>query len=819
MEERDEEKQYLLNGVQIGQVFADAEAGVASAQFDLAHAYENGGVLAVDVPEAIRWYKTAAEHLHPGAHYRLGALLHRSISLQDSKTAVEYFQKGAELGDVECQCALADAYRDGQGVNKDETLALHWYKKASDQGNTYAHYRLGKIYRYGTTGVPRDITLAIQYFAKAAQQGHTGAATALEKAKTYAQSAPPTKSIKADQEPRKSEAQQPSRSIPFVMIDTSVLLKDPDVIRRVVGNKGIPCICYAVLSELDYNKNNTKSVAPDSGSTVGRNAKLLLRELAKANPTTLQELPEEGKPINGDLIQEFTFRGNSVLVFTRKSQRGNHDNDAKIISIAHDYGMIIITADSGLQVRARAQGVEGILWTGPERSENNSGTSQPRSPTRPPIVPFELHKEPTTEKPVNLSISAVPKEGEYVYSGENGKIRLVKSLSAGGEGTIFETDQPDRVCKIYHKDRLTTIRQKKIELMLSRKIVKEGICWPIDLVKNSSGQFVGYIMSMAKGKPMQHTMFVKPVLERSFPNWSRIDLVNLCIAFLDKISFLHSINIIIGDINPLNVLITEESNNVWLVDTDSFQIEEFPCPVGTVNFTAPEIQGKNYAEFMRTREHELFAIATMLFMILHPGKPPYAQQGGGDPAENIKRQNFSYPFGKDVSGKAPEGPWQNIWANLPGKVKEAFWNTFKKNQRIEVSDWKKLIKLYRSEILKGWHSNELFPTTFKIIDPIEVVCGNCSETVVASEKRYRRIISEGKPYYCGKCMANMRLQILARKARIANQSVRTDRSNSSNQTFRKQTSRNPPRGNYHQAHSGNQGSIVGIIDAIFNLFK
>jgi len=512
--------------------------------------------------------------------------------------------------------------------------------------------------------------------------------------------------------------------------------------------------------------------------------------------------------------------GNPLLVFTRKSQRGNYDNDAKIIAIAHDYGMIVITADSGLQVRARAQGVEGVVWTGPDRAENKTADPKARVPNRPTVVPFELCKTPINEKPSLLCISVIPKEGDTLTSGENGRVRLIKTLSAGGEGTIFETDHPDRVCKIYHKDRLTTIRQKKIDLMLSRKIVKEGICWPIDYVKNDTGQFVGYLMPRAKGKPMQHTMFVKPVLERSFPNWSRIDLINLCIAFLDKVSFLHGINIIVGDINPLNVLITEESNNVWLVDTDSFQIEGFPCPVGTVNFTAPEIQGTNYAEFLRTKEHELFAVATMLFMILHPGKPPYAQEGGGDPAENIKKTNFAYPvFGKDVSGRAPQGPWQNIWANLHRDVQVAFWNTFKNNQHIEVLKWRGILRGYRSEVLKGNFSNEIFPTTFRITDPVEVVCGNCSEKVVASEKRYQRMVSEGKHYFCGKCVANIRLHILARKARDANQTVRANRSNSGNQTLYNMASRAPRSGGYYQPNSGSKGLVGGIFDAIFNLFK
>jgi TPR repeat protein/serine/threonine protein kinase len=811
--------QGLQPDLKIGRLFADAEAGVVPAQFELAQAYENGTGIVVDIPESIRWLRIAADNQHPGALYRLGVAFQRGISLQqDSSAAVECFTKGAELGDIPCQCALADAYRDGRGIAKDETVAVHWYTKASEQGNANAQYRLGKMYRYGA-GVQRDIASAIQFFNAAAEQGHAEAAAALEKAKVL-QSSQPAKAIKAQPEQPILSEPQPKRTIPFVMIDTSVLMKDPDVVRRVTENKGIPCVCYAVLSELDHNKTNETRVTPGSTITVGVNAKTLLRELAKTNPLLLQDLPEGGKPIQGDLIQQFSFMGNPLLVFTRKSQRGNFDNDAKIIAIAHDYGMIIITADSGLQVRAQAQGVEGALWTGPNHAKNKAPNAINHAANRPQLVPFELCKTPISEKPSLLRISAIPKEGDTLSSGNPGTVRLVKTLSAGGEGTIFETDHPDRVCKIYHKDRLTSTRQKKIELMLSRKIVKEGICWPIDFVKNADGQFVGYLMPRANGKPMQHTMFVKPVLEKSFPAWSRIDLVNLCNAFLDKIQFLHSLNIIVGDINPLNILITEQSNKVWIVDTDSFQIEGFPCPVGTVNFTAPQIQGINYAEFMRTREHELFAVATMLFMILHPGKPPYAQEGGGDPAENIKKKNFAYPvLGKDVTGRAPQGPWQNIWANLHKDVQKAFWETFKESRPVEIGKWKGVLRGYKTEILNGKYSNELFPTTFRITDPINVLCGNCSETVVASERRYQKMIDDGKPYLCGKCVANFRLRILAAKAREAHQSVKTGRSNSAKTSFYTQPPKSPRKTQYQQNSSSARGVVSGIFDAIFNLFR
>lgn len=563
----------------------------------------------------------------------------------------------------------------------------------------------------------------------------------------------------------------------MVLIDTSVLLKDPDVIIRVIGNKGLPFITNTILSELDFNKKNLEKKTSE-------NAKNIFRIFARSNSVFVSQMPDGKSLQEGDSLRQLDFRGSPIYVLVRKNpnSRNDSDNDFKIIKAAKDYGMTIITRDQALKTRAEVEGVDAHVHnhTSPKHQPSVSQTASNK--TLPEVQPFTTPISPLTENDALQNVSILPSHGDIVATRNNGLIKLLKVLSSGGEGSIYETDKSDFVCKVYHKNSLTKLRQKKVELMLTRKIDQKGICWPIDVALNSNNEFVGYIMPRASGRPIQSTMFVKPVLEKTFPKWGRIDLVNLCIAFLDQITYLHNLNIFVGDINPLNLLVDADSTRLWIVDTDSFQIEGFPCPVGTVNFTAPEIQGKNYADFLRTKEHELFAVATMLFMILLPGKPPYAQQGGGNPAENILKMDFSYPFGGESNGKAPKGPWQNIWGNLTWKLREAFSKTFKNNQRIEIREWKGVLIKYQSEIRKGQDSNELFPTTFKIRDPVEVVCGNCAVKVIASEKRVEKMAIEGKKYFCGKCLGDINLNILAQKARKASHAVFQSNSSAARQT-------------------------------------
>ena len=324
--------------------------------------------------------------------------------------------------------------------------------------------------------------------------------------------------------------------------------------------------------------------------------------------------------------------------------------------------------------------------------------------------------------------------------------------------------------KIYKEGSLTELKRDKIKLMLTRPVNIKGIAWPLDYVTNNGGDFVGYIMPKAQGIPLQPTIFVKPYFEKCLPNWSRRDLVVVCLKFLEYMQTLHAANILVGDINPLNILINKNSDDVWLVDTDSFQIENYPCPVGTVNFTAPEIQGRKYTSFLRTKEHELFAVATMLFMILLPGKPPYSQQGGGTPGENIRNMRFPYPFHnnkEDIQHRSenlPSGPYRFIWSHLSWELKEAFHETFRKNNRVSLERWLELFEKYKFSIEKRYLSDKLFPIEAKVIDGVDASCGKCGSVFRVQKQHAEYFKSKQKDLLCPVCVNEIRLRELARQA-------------------------------------------------------
>ena len=291
------------------------------------------------------------------------------------------------------------------------------------------------------------------------------------------------------------------------------------------------------------------------------------------------------------------------------------------------------------------------------------------------------------------------------------------------------------------------MKHNKLELLLNHRLSYGGICFPKAMLYNEYNEFVGYLMPRAEGHELQHLLNNRAYLQQHFPHWTKKDLIQLCLTLLKQFKFLHEHNIIVGDINLRNILV-ESPYKVYFVDTDSYQVENYPCPVGTVHFTAPEIQGCHYPDFLRTKGHEHFAVATLMFMIMMMGKSPYAKQRGGDIAENIRRGDFSYPMGEVSNRMAPMGDWRNLWSHLSLPIKKAFYDSFHRDgahraehERLSDDEWIKLFSSYRHGLEHGMldrdaMSGELFPTRLKRSDLVkQKVCKRCGAKVPEYELR------------------------------------------------------------------------------------
>lgn len=233
-------------------------------------------------------------------------------------------------------------------------------------------------------------------------------------------------------------------------------------------------------------------------------------------------------------------------------------------------------------------------------------------------------------------------------------------VGAGGEARILAViSEPDLVAKIYHRP--DAQRRSKLATMIANPPEDPGasqshvsIAWPEDRLAtcDSAGQFVGFLMPRVSGAYPLFQYYNPASRKQIAPLFSYRYLLrtarNLCAA----VKALHARGYIIGDVNESNVLVTS-SALITLVDTDSFQATDpesrlvYRCTVGKPEYTPPELHNSSFSAVDRSREHDMFGVAVLLFQTLMEGAHPFAGRylAPGDPppyGDRIAAGHFPY---------------------------------------------------------------------------------------------------------------------------------------------------------------------------------
>jgi uncharacterized protein len=172
-----------------------AEAGDSTGMNQLGSYFENGRPevdLKKDISKALYWYNKAADKGSKAALYKLQLLYFNGIVVkQNNDLGLKYLKKAAEQGHSFSQCKIGILYEKGRfpktndvkillqnlGGNGfdaanykfgdewhpvDKIIAVKWYLKAANQGDSGACDRLSDMYRNGI-GVPKDIVEAYKW--------------------------------------------------------------------------------------------------------------------------------------------------------------------------------------------------------------------------------------------------------------------------------------------------------------------------------------------------------------------------------------------------------------------------------------------------------------------------------------------------------------------------------------------------------------------------------------------------------------------------------------------------------------------------------
>jgi TPR repeat protein len=144
-----------------------AAGGHHGAQYRLGRIYETADGVVQSLPDAVHWYRQAAEGGDVAAQVRLGLIFFIEPPPPASLTTVD--EAWSDADDAASAGALAQFFPHGVMVRQDFAEAFKWNGLAAARGSAEAQARLGHQYALGL-GVEADPAAAERWFAAAAEQ-------------------------------------------------------------------------------------------------------------------------------------------------------------------------------------------------------------------------------------------------------------------------------------------------------------------------------------------------------------------------------------------------------------------------------------------------------------------------------------------------------------------------------------------------------------------------------------------------------------------------------------------------------------------------
>ena len=297
---------------------------------------------------------------------------------------------------------------------------------------------------------------------------------------------------------------------------------------------------------------------------------------------------------------------------------------------------------------------------------------------------------------------------DLICHSNNRAVTLTKEIADSGEGKVWQTNFNGYLAKIYHNP--TPARIGKLKVMLANPPTDPmlrhnhvSIAWVSDLLKDSNGKYVGFLMPEIKNSKPLSSICNPRLRKRNAPgfNWYYLHVTALNTAWI--IQAIHAKGYVLGDIKLENILVNDRAMTA-VIDTDSFQVRDsqsdrvYRCTVGSEGFTPPELLGKDFDTTNQTKIHDRFRLGVLIHYLLF-GYHPFSGNwtGVGESPEQTQLIKQGYWYAVDNSPIRPSNTTIPLYVVYP-ELEQLFLRCFNEghtqpNLRPTAEDWHEVLEV------------------------------------------------------------------------------------------------------------------------------
>ncbi len=282
----------------------------------------------------------------------------------------------------------------------------------------------------------------------------------------------------------------------------------------------------------------------------------------------------------------------------------------------------------------------------------------------------------------------IPTTGNSVFLKDGTRYKIGPRVAEGGEGIVYEIQGKSHLLlKIYKSNKRADsekwdMLRQKIEAFEAMHAglsqITSDVCWIQNAVYYQH-KFHGYIVPRVHGIKLSE-WFTQMYNSQTMDEYA---ILNIARNIAKTIRALHNINIgknewpiIVGDLQPQNIILNEKNNHITLIDSDSFMIGGHECDVQLPTYISPErLQNPNR---IRTCDEENYVLAYLFFhlFMFYGMVQPYPHKNGPSSHEECVKLGF-FAYTQDPSLIDPHcvDRWNALSAGIRELFKRAFHDT------------------------------------------------------------------------------------------------------------------------------------------------